>query len=314
MRLRLLTPIALAIALLGSAYVGPLTRPVAAQAPAAALAPAKDPALTLPNAKDSVKFMAMGDMGSGSSGQMETAKQMAVWRVKFPFDFAIMLGDNLYGSQEPQDFVNKFETPYKPLLDAGVKFYAALGNHDNQENRFYKPWSMNGERYYSYTKKNARFVALDSDYLDPKQLQWLESDLKNAREDWKIVYFHHPLYSSGGTHGSETDLRVILEPMFLKYGVNVVYSGHDHFYERIKPQKGIQYFVSGSAGQLRKGDLKRSALTAAGEDQDHSFMINEIAGDDLYFQAIARSGKTIDSGVFHRQPKPPTPAADAPVK
>ena len=258
----------------------------------------------VPNLKDSLKFAAIGDNGTGEKAQYDVAAQMQAWRGKFPFDFVIMLGDNMYGSQRPKDFVDKFENPYKPLLDAGVKFYAALGNHDNQTNRFYKPWNMNGERYYAYSKRNAKFFVLDSDYMDPKQLQWIENELKNARDDWKIVYFHHPLYSSGGRHGSEIDLRVVLEPMFLKYGVNVVYSGHDHIYERIKPQKGIYYFVAGSGGQLRSGDLKKSALTAAGYDQAETFMLNEISGDQLFFQAITRQGRTIDAGAIQRQPKP----------
>ena len=258
----------------------------------------------LPNKKDSLKFAAIGDNGTGARPQYEVATQMNMWRARFPFDMVIMLGDNMYGTQRPEDFVEKFERPYKPLLDAGVKFYAALGNHDNQTNRFYKPWNMNGERYYAYSKKNVKFFVLDSDYMDPKQLQWLDTELKNARDDWKIVYFHHPLYSSGGRHGSEVDLRVTLEPLFVKYGVNVVYSGHDHIYERIKPQKGIYYFVAGSSGQLRGGDLKKTALTAVGYDQDQAFMLNEVAGDELSFVAITRMGKTIDSGVLTRQPKP----------
>ena len=261
--------------------------------------------LTLPNAADSVKFAAMGDNGTGDTPQYEVAAQMVAWHAKFPFDAAIMLGDNLYGSQEPKDFVQKFERPYQPLLAAGVKFYAALGNHDNQTNILYKPFNMDGQRFYAYSKKNVRFFVLDTDYLDPKQLQWIEAQLKDSRADWKICYFHHPLYSDGGRHGSEVDLRVVLEPLFIKYGVNVVYSGHDHVYERLKPQKGIYYFVSGAAGQLRPGDLHRSAMTAAGFDQDRSFMLNEVAGDDLFFQVISRTGKTVDSGSIHRQPKPP---------
>ena len=265
---------------------------------------AQSAATGVPNRKDSLRFAAIGDNGTGDKAQYEVGAQMQQWRGKFPFDMVIMLGDNMYGSQKPQDFVDKFENPYKPLLDAGVKFYAALGNHDNQTNRFYKPWNMNGERYYAYSKKNAKFFVLDSDYMDPKQLQWLENELKTARDDWKIVYFHHPLYSSGGRHGSEVDLRVTLEPLFVKYGVNVVYSGHDHIYERVKPQKGIYYFVVGSSGQLRSGDLKKSALTEAGYDQDQVFLLNEIDKDELFFQAITRQGKTIDSGVIARQAKP----------
>jgi 3',5'-cyclic AMP phosphodiesterase CpdA len=280
----------------------PAAPPPAAQIRPAAAAPPASPELTLPNVKDSVKFAAIGDNGTGDAPQYEVGKQMAAWHAKFPYDFVIMLGDNLYGSQEPKDFATKFELPYKPLLDAGVKFYAALGNHDLQTNRFYNAWNMGGQRYYAYTKNNVRFFVLDSDYLDPKQLLWVEQELRSAGSTWKIFYFHHPLYSDGGRHGSQVDLRTVLEPLFLKYGVNVVYAGHDHIYERLTPQKGIYYFVSGSAGQLRKGNLKRSAMTAAGFDADQSFMINEVAGDDLYFQAISRTGKTVDSGVIHRQP------------
>ena len=90
----------------------------------------------------------------------------------------------------------------------------------------------------------------------------------------------------------------------MKYGVQVVFSGHDHIYERIKPQQGIQYFVSGAAGQLRKGDVSPSAMTAAYFDQDRSFMLVEIAEQNLFFEAISRTGKTVDSGVIQRQAKP----------
>ncbi len=137
---------------------------------------------------------------------------------------------------------------------------------------------------------------LDTDQLDPQQLAWLENALKDSTDQWKIVYFHHPLYSDGATHGSDVNLRVVLEPLFIKYGVNVVFSGHDHIYERITPQKGIYYFVSGSAGQLRSGDLRRSEMTAAGFDADYSFMLVEIAGTTMAFQAVSRAGRVVDAG------------------
>ena len=260
--------------------------------------------LTLPNRPDSLKYAAFGDNGTGEQPEYDVANQMDRWHRRFPFDMVIMLGDNMYGSQRPADFVQKFERPYKPLLEAGVTFYASLGNHDRTSNDMYAPFNMGGTRYYTYARLNVRFFVLDSNYLDPPQLAWLETALKDAKEPWKIAYFHHPLYSDGGRHGSEVDLRVRLEPLFLKYGVKVVYSGHDHIYERIKPQKGIAYFVSGAGGELRQGDLKRSALTAAGFDQDRSFMLNEIAGDDLFFQVVSRTGQTVDQGVIHREGTP----------
>jgi 3',5'-cyclic AMP phosphodiesterase CpdA len=214
----------------------------------------------------------------------------------------LMLGDNLYGRQDPQDFVTKFERPYAALLQAGVLFYATLGNHDNQNNRFYKAFNMGGERYFTFVKKNVRFFVLDSNQLDPKQRAWLDEALQRSDDRWRICFFHHPIYSDGGRHGSDVSLRVVLEPLLVKYRVNVVFSGHDHVYERLKPQKGITYFVSGSGGQLRRGDVRPSGLTAAYYDQDQSFMLVEVAGDDLFFEAVARSGATVDSGVIHREP------------
>jgi 3',5'-cyclic AMP phosphodiesterase CpdA len=261
--------------------------------------------LALPNRPDSVKFAAMGDNGTGDRLQYDVANQMNAWHVRFPYDLVIMLGDNVYGGQKPADFLQKFERPYRPLLDAGVRFYASLGNHDDPTADIdYAPFDMDGQRYHTYARRNVRFFVLDSNYLDSRQLAWLDGALKAATEPWKICYFHHPLYSDGGRHGSEVDVRVKLEPLFVKYRVNVVYSGHDHIYERLKPQKGIAYFVSGAGGQLRKGDLHRSAITAAGFDQDRSFMLNEIAGDDLFFQVVSRTGETVDQGVIHREGKP----------
>jgi 3',5'-cyclic AMP phosphodiesterase CpdA len=258
------------------------------------------PARSFPNRPDSLKFAAIGDNGTGDRPQYEIAKQMDNAHATFAFDLVIMLGDNMYGGQTPADFVSKFEQPYASLLKAGVKFQASLGNHDRPDNVSYKPYNMNGERYYTYARKNVRFFALDSTLMDAKQLAWLEASLQKAQEDWKICYFHHPLYSNASRHGSSVDLRVTLEPIFIKHGVDVVFSGHDHVYERVKPQKGITYFVSGAAGQLRRGNMRPEEDTAAYFDQDQSFMLAEVSGSDLYYEAISRTGKTVDSGVIHR--------------
>ena len=275
---------------------GPLSATVAVLALAAILGAAQPP-----NRQGSLKFAAIGDNGTGDQAQYDVARQMTTAHEKFPFDLVIMLGDNMYGSQKPEDFVKKFEKPYAALLTAGVQFRASLGNHDQPANVSYKLFNMGGQRYYSFVRNNVRFVALDSDQMDGKQRDWLESTLRDAKEDWKICFFHHPLYSHAARHGSSVDLRVVLEPIFVKYGVNVVFSGHDHVYERVKPQKGIYYFVSGAAGQLRQGNMRPTDQTAAYFDQDQSFMLVEVAENDLYFSAIARSGKTVDSGTIHRQ-------------
>jgi 3',5'-cyclic AMP phosphodiesterase CpdA len=268
---------------------------IAAQAPSAQQ-------VTIGAHPDSLKFAVIGDNGTGDQPQYDVGERMWAARAAFPFDLVLMLGDNLYGRQEPKDFIDKFQRPYSRLLDAGVMFYATLGNHDQPTNRNYPPFNMGGERYYTFTRQDVRFVVLDSNQLDPAQAAWAEQTLEQAREPWRIVYFHHPIYSDGGRHGSDIELRVLLEPMLVRHGVQVVFSGHEHFYERVRPQKGITYFVSGAGGQLRKGDVHPTAMTAAVFDQDQSFMLVEIAGSQLFFQVISRTGTTVDSGVVARRP------------
>jgi len=267
--------------------------------------------LKLPNKEGTVKFALIGDTGTGSRAQTEVAAQMEAFRKRFPFRFVLMAGDNMYGSQRPRDFVTKFEKPFEALLSVGVEFYAAIGNHDEPLQINYKLFNMGGQRYYSFradgtdvgtnVDKGPRFYALDSNYMDKAQLDWIEKQLSAGGDDWKISYFHHPIYSSARKHGSALDLRQALEPLFIQYEVDVVFAGHEHVYERIKPQQGIHYFVSGAAGTLRKGDLRRpSQYTETGFDQDYHFVLFEIDGDEMHFQAVSRTGATVDSGKIKR--------------
>ena len=260
------------------------------------------PRSTLPNESDSVKFLVIGDSGTGDRYQVDVAAKIVEARTRFPFEFAIMLGDNMYGGERPIDFVNKFEKPYKTLLDDGVKFYASLGNHDDPSQRFYQKFNMDGKRYYTFRKKDVEFFVLDSTYMSPPQVNWLREELKRSDAKWKIPYFHHPIYSSGERHGSELDLQKVVEPLFLENGVDVVFSGHEHFYERLKPQKGIVYITQGGAAKLRRGNIRdNSRLTAKGFDVDRSFTLVEIAGDHLFFETISRLGQVVDSGEFPRR-------------
>jgi hypothetical protein len=301
-RLRAVTVFLSLSALVSCGRPAPSFSTVAVRAPQPA-SPARSQ-IPLPNKADSLKFAVIGDNGTGERPQYDVGQQLAAWHAKFPFALVVMMGDNIYGSDRPQDFVKKFEAPYKPLLDAGVKFYASLGNHDSREQRFYKYFNMDGKLYYTFKapKEDVRFFVLESTYMDPDQVKWIDSELQKSGEKWKIVYFHHPLYSSGKTHGSQVKLREVLEPLFVRYKVSLVLNGHDHTYERITPQNGIQYFVEGSSGQLREGDLRKgSELTAFGSDRDQTFMLMEVDGDQLTFNTIARNGAVIDSGVIQRR-------------
>jgi|SRR5215213_2385945 len=260
--------------------------------------------LTLPNKEGGLKFVVIGDTGTGTDQQQQLAQIMLRYRQVFPYEFVLMMGDNMYGTEKAADYKLKFEDIYRPLLDQKVKFYAALGNHDDSNQRFYEFFSMEGQEYYRFKKGNVSFYALNSNYMDKKQVDWLEEKLAADTAPWKIAFFHHPPYSSGGKHGSDGKLREIVEPLFLKHGVNVVFTGHEHFYERLKPQKGIYYFISGAGGKLRKGDVKEgSPLTEKAYDRDMSFMLIEIDDRQMHFQVISRTGETVDSGVIMNQRK-----------
>lgn len=256
--------------------------------------------LTLPLKKGSVRFAVIGDTGTGDDAQNATAKQLALYRQKFPFTFTLMLGDNIYGSERPQDFDRKFIKPYKALLDANVEFHAALGNHDDPNQRYYKPFNLGGNRYRSFKKGNVRFYVLDSNYLDPDQVKWLTKELSVGGSNWKIPYMHHPLYTSA-RRGPQLELRSVLEPLFIKHGVDVVLQGHEHIYERMRPQHGIYYFTVGGGAKLRSNDFRLGSVTESGFATDRSFMLVEIAGNELYFQVISRKGETVDKGVIRRR-------------
>ena len=272
--------------------------------------------LQLPLKSKSVRFAVIGDGGTGEKAQFDVAAQMARFHAMFPFDFVLMLGDNIYGGKGASGFKRKFEDPYRPLLDAGVKFYASLGNHDDPSETLYKPFNMGGKRYYSVRSGNVHLLALDSNYMDPQQLGWIDQQIPDNENNWKICFFHHPFYDHARFHGPDLDLRAHLEPLLEKKGVNVVLAGHEHIYERIKPQHGIYYFVLGNSGQLRANNLRASPEIDKGFDTDQCFMMMEVAGDELYFQTVSRTGKTVDSGVLQRQKAAAATAAagSAPAK
>ena len=254
--------------------------------------------LGLPNRPGSLKFAVLGDFGTGHSASRDVAAQMLAVRSQFNFEMVVTTGDNIVGDQDDaRDLADKFEIPFRPLLETGVRFYASLGNHDRPANVSYPPFNMGGERYYTFAKRNVRFFILDSNWLDDVQVAWLERALSGSTDDWKICVFHHPLYSDGVRHGPSLELRVILEPILTRHGVDVVFSGHDHIYERLHPQKGVTYFVAGAGGQSERG-VAPTAATAASFDEDRSFMLVEVSGAELYFHVITRSGLMVDAGVI----------------
>src|SRR6185436_1451865 len=151
-----------------------------------------------------VRFIAVGDAGTGNDQQNTLARLMTKYQQSHAYDTALLLGDNIYPDGDVSSAASKFERPYADLLHKGVKFHAVLGNHDARNGREGQPkyphFNMSGRTYYSFTKGDnlAEFFALDSNEFDRTQRQWLETGLAASRARWKIVYFHHPIYSSAG--------------------------------------------------------------------------------------------------------------------
>ena len=278
---------------------------VVAVEPTSSAPPAKE-VLTLPKRPGSIRFAAIGDAGRGDKRQYEVAAQMAAFHDEFEFRFVVMLGDNVYDGGTPEDYRQKFELPYKPFLDAGIEFYATIGNHDDPNQPSYAPFHMGGQRYYTFEpdtplladvlRTTVQFFMVDTELVDDTQIAWLDRELQKSKARWKIPVFHRPIYTSGRYSRPARIFRGLLEPVFVRHSVRVALSGHEHFYERTEPQHGITYFISGAAGSLRARDARPSPLIARAFDTDYSFMLFEISGDELYFQSISRTGHSVDSG------------------
>ena len=243
----------------------------------------------------------MGDWGNGDDTSFQIAERMAAAHARTRLDMIVTAGDNIYPDGAAKRFGKCFERPYESLIRQGVQLHATLGNHDVREGADsqcrYPLFGMGGANYYKISKGEALDIfVLDTNDFDARQALWLERELKSSTATWKVPVFHHPLYSSGKTHGSDEALRRELEPILMSSGVRVAFSGHDHIYQRVKPQNGIQYFVTGAGGKVRPGDLRRDALVEVGYDDDGHFMLLEADANRFSFQAIDAAGKLIDSG------------------
>jgi hypothetical protein len=269
-------------------------------------------AVKLPNRPDSLRFAVIGDSGDLGDAQTAIAGLLAKYRALFPYEFVLMAGDNTY--DPANTMAREFEGPFKAILEQQVPFFASLGNHDlnvDVQTR-YEPFNMGGQQRYTFQKKNVDFFALNSNRADRAQLRWIDETMPAAKGRWKIAFFHHPLYSSGfhaqpaSGGNDQQSLRALWEPRFCDYGVDVVFSGHEHFYERIKPQQGVVHFVTGASSKLRKGDISTrtsNAFTAAYNDVDFSFMLIEVTDAELFFQTVTLTGEKLDEGVVRKVPR-----------
>ncbi|HYV04366.1 MAG TPA: metallophosphoesterase [Blastocatellia bacterium] len=246
-----------------------------------------------------VRVLAFGDFGTGSGNQKQVAASMAEYHRKTPFDLGITLGDNFYdsGMASPTDSRWKllWDEPYNPL---GIKFYASLGNHDWGLNDSPAAEILYSERsptwrmpspYYTFTAGPAQFFALDTNEVSEAQLLWLDGELKKSTAKWRIVYGHHPIYSDGD-HGDDQELIERLLPV-LKNRVDAYLAGHDHVLNHIKPESGVQFFISGGGGQrlYRVKPGARSLFAQA----TNGFAVVEASADSLTVRFIGTDLKTL---------------------
>lgn len=241
-------------------------------------------------------FVAVGDTGSGLSGQKQVAAQMIRRYKEDPYCFVLMLGDNIYPNGDvKRDGERKFKQPYKPLLDAGVKFMAVLGNHDwvGQHQKESMAFFKMPAPYYDFVVGNIHFFALETTYWNKAQQDWLKRQLSRSTSPFKIVFAHHPIFSSG-LHGNSTTLIKGLKPVLETYHVNLYLAGHDHEYERFAPVNGITYIISGGGGAVlrRFGKVQPGSLVRL---KTHHFLDLHQSGNKLSVQVRDASGTVIDT-------------------
>lgn len=251
-----------------------------------------------------VKFIAFGDSGSGLSGQKNIAAQMFQQYQQEPFSFALMLGDNLYPDGNVKKYgEERFTKPYKPLLNKGVLFFAALGNHDVDSGfmadqiAFFKMPAA----YYDVSVGNIQVFILNTNQFDATQKRWLADKLAKSNASWKIVAGHHPVYSSG-LHGASKTLLKELKPLLEKHNVDLYLAGHDHNYERFLPMNGVTYIVSGGAGASLRGFHSPMPNSEVRLSKFH-FLRFEVTPTTMIMKVIDPDGVILDQMVLEKSAK-----------
>ena len=264
---------------------------------------------------DTITFAVLGDNGSGGRNQMDIARQMARTYQDTPYGLVLLVGDISYYGSIDDRWQDVFVEPYTPLIDAGVEWELAIGNHeitekksdgaaaeiDAQLRRFGKPGT-----YYSVVHGPMELFVVDS--ATPlvtgeggeEQIAWLEAALAASSARWKVAMLHHPAYSSG-KHGSNLVIRDALQPRFAEHGVDVVFTGHDHHYERTTPQDGVVWIVSGAGAKRTAVD---GAEFTAHAESTLQFMTGTIRGDEMDLRAITTDGTVIDQVTLRARSAP----------
>ncbi len=251
-----------------------------------------------------LRFAVIGDYGDNRGG-WEARVSRAV-SAAAP-DVIITTGDNNYPTGSARTIEANIARYYAPFIAknaSATRFFPSLGNHDwgNKAKNprgadAYLSWFAlpGNERYYEVARGPVRFFALDSDPNEPDgvtaasaQARWLRGALARAREPWKVVYFHHPPYSSGKKHGPSAWMRW----PFTEWGASIVFSGHEHHYERLVVSR-LPYIVNGASGAALYGFSRTNvASESRARIERHGAVVVDATDRTLRarFLAVSESG------------------------
>ena len=267
-----------------------------------------------------ITFAVIGDYGSNDANQLSVANLVKSWNP----DFIITVGDNNYPDGEAATidasigkYYQEFIYPYAGSYGAGAtvnRFWPSVGNHDwdNQTGAKLQPYLdyftlPHKERYYDFVQGPAHFFVIDSDNREPDgitsnstQAHWLRNKLAASNAPWKVVYFHHPPYSSRTSFTS-------LQWPFREWGANVVLAGHTHIYERVL-KDGFPYIVNGLGGESLGSFSTAIEGSLMRYGSDYGAMRVTASADVITFEFITRAGTLIDTYTINRNaPVPASP-------
>lgn len=260
-------------------------------------------------------FFVTGDVGEPGGAQALTGRRVLLTTPRA--EIGLITGDVVYPDGAADDYDEHLMTPWAPLMRS-VAIYPALGNHDwhvDPERNFVEQWYLpHNEHYYSFDRGNAHFIALDTrdgDIWDREnQVAWLRADLEaNRHATWTFAYYHHPGYTCT-YKGYEQSVIDNFHPLFDEYGVDIVFMGHAHTYERLYPMRGATplnqdqdpnyvnpdgtiYVVTGCGAKLNDSRTKDCDLNAVAIDQTYMFTHVTVRGNALQVRQIESETGTV---------------------